>query len=113
MNPLHEAWRWFSGNPEGGVLATAVALAEPAMWLVTHVRHRLDSGVLDLLREAAGNSGIGFGEDQIAGQSGAEPRKVRSALRRLEKRGRVRQQDGRWYVTGAGYSKAVKERFPY
>lgn len=108
MDPLHQLLRWISGNPEGGVLATAAALAEPVLWVVHRVRQRRDSGVLDLLRASGGDTGVGFREDQIAGQSGSEPHKVGSALRRLEKKGKVRQSDGLWYVAGSARGRASK-----
>ena len=102
MGPLHQAWSWFSGNREAGILAVAGGLAEPVAWMVRRVRRKIDSGVLDILRAAGGNSDVGFREDQIAGQSGSDPKKVRASLRRLQKRGKVREAEGRWYITGAG-----------
>lgn len=110
---LHQALGWFWGNQEAGILAVIAGLAEPVAWVVHHLRRKIDSGVFEVLRSAAGDSGIGFQEDQIAGQSGSDPKKVRSSLRRLQKRGKVREADGRWYVTGAssGAAAAGKPRF--
>jgi hypothetical protein len=38
---------------------------------------------------------------QVAEQWGWEPKRARSALKRLQKSGEARQDDGRWYLTGA------------
>ncbi len=111
--PLQQAWQWFSGNRAAGLLAVAAVLAEPFKWLVRHVQRKVDSGVLDVLRAAGGSSGVGFREDQIAGQSGSDPKKVRASLRRLRKRGQVREAEDRWYVTGTGSGEGGKRRFPW
>lgn len=110
--PLHQTWQWFSGNRAAGIFAVAAGLAEPAAWLLRHMQRRIDSGVLDVLRAAGGSSGVGFREDQIAGQDGSSPKKVRASLRRLQKRGEVRQAEDRWYVTSLGSKKGEKRRFP-
>jgi hypothetical protein len=110
MDPLHQLLRWISGNPEGGVLAAAAAMAEPIFWVVRRIQRLRDSGVLDVLRSSGGDSGVGFREDQIAAQNGAGPRRVRASLRRLEKSGDVRQADGHWFVTAKGTRRGRKRR---
>jgi hypothetical protein len=95
-----EALKWITGHASGDV-ATSAALAEIVVHrFVLRTRRKDEAKVLDTLR--MGGKGWSLSEEQVAGQNGWEPKKARSALKRLEKKGKVHQADGRWYLGGAG-----------
>ncbi|MDE3137068.1 MAG: hypothetical protein KGL59_10875 [Acidobacteriota bacterium] len=96
MNP-GEAWRWITGHGSGEV-ATAAAMAEIVVHrFVRRTRQKDETKVLDTLRMGSGNSGWSLTEEQVAGQQGWEPKKARATLKRLERKGKVYQSEGRWY----------------
>jgi hypothetical protein len=95
-----DLWRWLNGRASGDIAAAALLFEFVVHRFIRGARRKLESKVLDALG-MGGGAGWGLTEDQVAGQHGWEPKKARSVLRRLERRGRVRQADGRWYLTPA------------
>jgi hypothetical protein len=101
INPA-QVWRWVSGHGSGDV-ATAAAMAEVVVHrFILRTRRKVETKVLDTLR--VGGKGWSLSDEQVAGQNGWEPKKARSALKRLEKKGKVHQADGRWYLGRASVS---------
>lgn len=92
-----DLWRWLNGRASGDVAAAALVAEVVLHRFVLRARRKLESEVLDALG-MGGGTGWGLTEDQVAGQRGWEPKKARAVLRRLERRGRVRQADGRWFL---------------
>jgi hypothetical protein len=81
-----EALKWITGHASGDV-ATSAALAEIVVHrFVLRTRRKDEAKVLDTLR--MGGKGWSLSEEQVAGQNGWEPKKARSALKRLEERQR-------------------------
>ena len=100
-----QAWHWITGHGSGDV-ATAAAMAEVVVHrFVLRTRRKNEAKVLDTLR--LGGKGWSLSDEQVAGQQGWEPRKARSALKRLEKKGKVHQADGRWYLGRASMNREV------
>jgi hypothetical protein len=93
-----EIWRWINGHGAGRFWALVLVAEELFRFIVTRVRKKHEAEVLKALQMGGSSPGWGMSEEQIAGQCGWEPRKARSALRRLAKAGRVREKDGRWYL---------------
>ena len=111
INPA-EALKWITGHASGDV-ASSAALAEIVVHrFVLRTRRKNEAKVLDALRMGGTGTGWGLTDDQVAGQHGWEPKKARSALKRLERKGQVRQADGRWYLGHAtvGPKNAVVRR---
>jgi hypothetical protein len=99
FNPA-QAWHWITGSGSGDV-AIAAAMAEVVVHrFIRRTRRKIEAKVLDTLR--MGGKGWNLSDEQVAGQQGWEPKKARSALKRLAKKGKVHQADGRWYLGGAG-----------
>ncbi len=99
---LAQAWRWITGRGSAD-FATTVALAEVVVHrFILRARRKDEARVLETLRMGGNGAGWSLTDEQVAGQQGWEPKKVRSALKRLEKKGKVHLADGRWYLGGAG-----------
>ncbi len=91
------AWHWIGG---AGVAGAAVA-EEILRALFHHARNRDKRKAREALEKAGGRGGVGLMDFQVAEQWGWEPKRARSALKRLQKAGQARETDGRWYLTGA------------
>jgi len=102
---LAQAWRWITGSGSGDV-ATAAALTEVVVHrFILRTRRKDEAKVLDTLRTGGSGTGWSLTDEQVAGQQGWEPKKARSALRRLQRKGQVREAEGRWYLGSAALGK--------
>jgi hypothetical protein len=95
--PFGNAWHWLGG---AGVAGAAVA-EEILRALFHRARNRDKRKAREALEKVGGRGGVGLMDFQVAEQWGWEPKRARSALKRLQKSGEARQDDGRWYLTGA------------
>lgn len=93
-----DLWRWLSGRGSQDVAAAALLGEVVVHRFVLRARRKAESMVLDALGMGGSGSGWGLTDEQVAGQHGWEPKKARSALRRLQRKGRVREAQGRWYL---------------
>jgi hypothetical protein len=99
---LGQALHWITGS---GSADFGAVVAFAAHGFILRTRRKDEAKVLDTLRMGGSGTGWGLTDEQVAGQKGWEPKKARSALRRLRRKGQVRESEGRWYLGSAGASR--------
>ncbi len=88
------SWHWILGGGGG------YAAGEIVRGFFRHKQKHDRAKVREALERAGGKSGVGLIDFQVAEQLGWDQAKARAALKRLEKKGEVREYEGQWYLTG-------------